>query len=68
MRGVFILRREILQAVPAGAYFEIDHQLLPGLLEGGGEFYGHLSEDYTRDLGTLERYREVQSYVASLSD
>ena len=66
MRGVFILRREILSAVPPGGYCEIDHQLLPGVLERGGEFYGHLSADYTRDLGTLERYREVEAYVATL--
>jgi len=62
MRGVFIFRREILAEVPPGVYYEIDHQLLPLVLERGGKFYGHLSADYTRDVGTLERLREVEAY------
>jgi NDP-sugar pyrophosphorylase family protein len=66
MRGIFILSREVLAEIPEGIYYEIDHHLLPRLLEMGKPFYGHPSEDYTRDMGTWERYREVEAVYASL--
>ena len=66
MRGIFILTQQLLAEIPTGSYFEIDHQLLPRILEKGERFYGHLSEDYTRDLGTWERYREVEERCARL--
>jgi mannose-1-phosphate guanylyltransferase len=66
MRGIFILTRRLLAQIPERTYHEIDHQLLPRILEKGERFYGHLSEDFTRDLGTWERYREVESVYASL--
>ncbi|PYQ11381.1 MAG: hypothetical protein DMH00_08395 [Acidobacteria bacterium] len=66
MRGIFILRRRVLAEIPAATYYEIDHQLLPRLLEKGERIYGHVSDDYARDLGTWERYREVEAYCARL--
>ena len=66
MRGIFILRRRLLAGIPSGSYYEIDHQLLPDALAKGESFYGYLSEDYTRDMGTWERYREVEAYCAKL--
>ncbi len=66
MRGVFVLGRRILSEIPAEGYFEIDHHLLPRILERGERFYGYLSDEYTKDVGTPERYREVDSYCRSL--
>ena len=66
MKGIFIFRREILADIPAGGYYDIDHQLLPRLLEKGREVYGHVSGDYTRDIGTLERRLEVEAYCRTL--
>jgi len=64
MRGIFILRKRLLAEIPARTYYELDHHLLPRVLEQGEKIYGYLSEDYTRDLGTWERYREVEEYCA----
>ncbi len=35
MRGVFILRREILADVPAGKYYEIGKNLMPSVIASG---------------------------------
>jgi mannose-1-phosphate guanylyltransferase / phosphomannomutase len=66
MKGVFLFRREILAEIPAESYYEIDHQLLPKLLEMGRPLYGHLSEEYTRDIGTLERLRDVEVHLKAI--
>ena len=66
MRGIFILRRRLLAGIPPGSYYEIDHQLLPEALAKGEPFYGYLSGEYTRDMGTWERYREVEATCAKL--
>ena len=64
MRGVFILRREILEDVPTEAYFEIGKDLLPAVVEKGGAFYGYSSKDYSKGIDTLEKWNEVETYMS----
>jgi len=64
MRGVFILRREILADVPAGKYSEIGKDLLPAVVEKGGSFYGYNSNDYSKGIDTLDKWKEVEAFIA----
>lgn len=59
MRGVYIFNKKILKYIPAKQYYEIDHDLLPQILNVGEAFYGFESDDYIKDIGTPERYAEV---------
>ena len=59
----YIFRKRILDYVPAEKYYEIDHQLLPDILARGEKFYGYETSDYLKDIGTMERYREVEKYA-----
>ena len=66
MKAVFVFKKEILQHIPERQYYEIDHQLLPEILAKGEKFYGYETNDYLKDIGTLERYRRVQEDYISL--
>jgi len=59
MRGVYILNRKTLRHIPQNQYYEIDHNLLPDVLENGGNFYGYETKDYLLDIGTPERYKSA---------
>jgi NDP-sugar pyrophosphorylase family protein len=63
MRGVFILRREILAGIPAGEHYEIGKDLLPSLIAEGKAFYGYVSRDYSKGIDTLDKWKEVEAYL-----
>jgi mannose-1-phosphate guanylyltransferase/phosphomannomutase len=60
MKGVYIFKKEIINYIPKALYYEIDHQLLPDILNQGLSFYGYQTNDYLRDIGTFERYQKCQ--------
>lgn len=63
MRGIYIFNEKILKYIPIQKYYEIDHNLLPEVLERGENIYGYETTDYLKDIGTLERYQKVQKYL-----
>jgi mannose-1-phosphate guanylyltransferase len=65
MRGVFILRRDILSEVPADKYFEIGRDLLPAVVAKGRTFYGYNCDGYSKGIDTLAKWKEVESYLAA---
>lgn len=64
MRAMFIFNKKILRYIPANRYFEIDHELLPKIIAQQEPFYGYETADYLKDIGTMERYRQVQRHVS----
>ena len=64
MRTTFIFNERILKYIPENKYYEIDHNLLPDILEKGEKFYGYETTDYLKDIGTPERNAEVQKYIS----
>jgi NDP-sugar pyrophosphorylase family protein len=65
MRGVFILRREILRYVPAGTYFEIGRHLLPAVVAGGESFLGYVSSDFSKGIDTIAKWKEVEKQLCA---
>jgi NDP-sugar pyrophosphorylase family protein len=63
MRGVFILRREILAGIPVGRHYEIGKDLLPSVIAEGKSFYGYVSRDYSKGIDTLDKWKEVEAYL-----
>ncbi len=66
MRTTFIFNERILKYIPPKTYYEIDHQLLPDMLSKGEVFYGYETKDFLKDIGTPERYQEVEEYLKKL--
>ncbi len=60
MRAVYILSKDIIQFIPEKIHYNLDHQLLPDVLEKGFDFYGYEADDYIKDIGTFERYKKCQ--------
>ena len=65
LRGIFILRREILAQIPSGAYSEIGRDLMPTVLARGEAFYGYETGDFSKGIDTVEKWREVEAYLAA---
>lgn len=66
MDAVFVLSKKILNYVPVGEPYDFDRKLLPEVMARGEKFYGYETSDYLYDIGTVERYKEVESYISRL--
>lgn len=61
----YIFSKKALEYIPKGKYYEIDHNLVPELLALGFNYYACplIEGEFRKDIGTPERYREVQKYL-----
>lgn len=59
LRGIFILKKKILEYVPENTHYEIGSQLLPDILARGEKFYGYECDDYSKGIDTIEAYQQV---------
>lgn len=67
MRGVFILKKEILSFIPQNTPYEIGKQLLPDVVNRGKNFYGYECSEYSKGIDTINKYQEVESYLKNLN-
>jgi mannose-1-phosphate guanylyltransferase/phosphomannomutase len=58
--GAFVLEPEAWRAIPAEGPADLVHDLMAAALERGEAVYGYHSTEYLKDMGTPERYRQVQ--------
>jgi len=65
--AAFIFNRRVLEHIPSGKFYNLDHELLPMVLARGEKFYGYETNDYLKDIGTIERYGAVEEYVKRIS-
>jgi mannose-1-phosphate guanylyltransferase/phosphomannomutase len=63
MRGVFILKREILNFVPPNLPYEIGKQLLPDVVAKKKNFYGYECSGYSKGIDTMDKYKEVEEFI-----
>ena len=58
--GIYILERAVLNDIPPNTRYMFEHDLYPGLLAKGAHVYGFPSDAYWIDIGTPEKYLQVQ--------
>ncbi len=58
--GIYILEPAVLQGVSQGVPCMFEHHLFPSLLSEGAPVYAYPTTDYWIDIGTHEKYRQVQ--------
>ncbi len=65
MSAPYIFSKKVLEYIPRGTYYEIDHQLVLELLSRGYPYYAYTLQEgeFRKDIGTPERYAEVQKYL-----
>ena len=66
MTGIYYFSKQILDFIPENQYCELDHAILPKVIAAQKEFYGYKADEYIKDIGTLERLKEVESYLKML--
>ena len=60
--GVFIFNKRVLEYIPKG-FFIIEKDLYPVLLENNEKIYSYHTEEFVKDMGTLERLKEIGDYL-----
>ncbi|NLG84037.1 MAG: NDP-sugar synthase [Firmicutes bacterium] len=55
--GIYVFEPEIFDHIPAGRFYDFGKQVFPHLVERGLPCYGHVTDDYWCDIGTLTQYR-----------
>jgi mannose-1-phosphate guanylyltransferase/phosphomannomutase len=63
MRGVFIMKKEILHYVPENTAYDLGKKLLPDIVKRGLKFYSYECDDYSKGIDTLEKWKEVEENV-----
>jgi len=63
MAGIFILSRQILSLIPKDVYSEIGRDMIPAVLDFGGDFRGYLCGDYSKGIDTIGKKEEVELYL-----
>lgn len=63
MRGIFVLKKEILSYVPENTPYEIGKQLLPDVVSRNKKFYAYECGEYSKGIDTVDKYREVEEYL-----
>ncbi len=58
--GTYILEPAVLRGVSQGVPCMFEHHLFPSLLSEGSAVYAYPTTDYWIDIGTPEKYRQVQ--------
>ncbi|KPJ48851.1 MAG: hypothetical protein AMJ41_04060, partial [candidate division Zixibacteria bacterium DG_27] len=54
--GIYVLEKEVLQAVPAKTEFDFSRELYPGMLKRGESLFGYVAEGYWKDIGDVNEY------------
>ncbi len=58
--GIYVLDASVLRGVPQGRQCMFERQVFPDLLAAGAPVYAFPTTDYWIDIGTPEKYRQVQ--------
>ena len=54
--GIYVLEPEVFDAIPEGQSVDFSSEVFPRLLDEGKPIFGHVSEGYWEDVGTLDAY------------
>ncbi len=63
--GIYLLNKDVLKIIPEKTEFDFSKDLFPILLKEKHNIYGHISQGYWRDVGTLSEYRQSHLDIIS---
>lgn len=63
--GLYILRPEILQYIPCKQKLDFGKDIFPKMIDTKKSLYAYNSPEYVKDVGTSNRYREVEKDILS---
>jgi len=58
--GIYLLEPEVLDYIPEGKRTSLEREIFPYLLEKNLPLFGYLTSDYFIDIGTPQKYAQIQ--------
>ncbi len=59
--GVFVMEPKVFEYIAEDGLIGFEKEILPKLMDDVLPIYGYNTDEYIKDMGTLERYEEIQS-------
>jgi mannose-1-phosphate guanylyltransferase/phosphomannomutase len=59
--GIYVLEPEVLDMIPSDTNFDFSTELFPRMLDEEMMLYGHVTEDYWCDVGSIDEYRRANA-------
>ncbi len=63
--GIYILKPEIARFIASKRESDFGHDVFPALMAEGKEIYAYRTSEYVKDVGSVQRYQEVQRDILS---
>ncbi len=57
--AIYIVKKDIIRFI-GGGVVDFARDVFPQMLNDGKKLYGHVTDEYTKDIGTPKRYEEVR--------
>lgn len=67
MQAIYVFSKKICDYIPAGRYVELDHEVLPEVIQRGEKLFDYETQEPIFDIGTWENYQKAEQYLAMLS-
>jgi len=58
--GTHVFEPEVLKYIPKNRKYSLEKELIPDLLRRGKKLYAYYSDEYSKDMGTPERLKQVR--------
>lgn len=56
--GIYVFKKEVLKLIPENTKYDFAEQVFPLIMEKGLGIYGYSTEEYFREIGTIEKYEK----------
>jgi mannose-1-phosphate guanylyltransferase / phosphomannomutase len=63
--ALYVLKKEVVGFIDDNGEVDFAKDVFPKMLSDGRKLSGYVSDEYTKDIGTSERYEEVKEYDSS---
>lgn len=63
--SLYILKKEVIDFIDEDKKTDFAKDVFPKMLNKGKRLFGYITKEYAKDMGTPQRYKEVQEYVKS---
>ncbi len=61
--SIYVLKKGVLDFIPKEIAVDFSKDVFPKMLKKGKKLFGYVTEEYAKDMGTPQRYQEVENYI-----
>lgn len=64
--SLYIMKKEVINFIAKNKTVDFAKDVFPKMLKKRKKLFGYITKEFTKDIGTPQRYREVEEYVKKL--